>query len=123
MAMLRYLNHDMTIQIMEKGLDASALRQRIISNNIANVDTPGFKRSRVEFEEHLEKALRHRAIDLANVRPRIRQVTTEMKDDGNNVDIDYEMSALARNTVMYNAISQSVIEKFRTLSYVLKEVR
>lgn len=120
---LRYLNRDVTMQLMEKALGASALRHRVISNNIANVDTPGFKRSRVEFEEYLENALKSGITGLGRVAPRVKQVTTAMRDDGNNVDIDYEMSALAKNTVMYNAISQSVAEKFRMLSYVLKEVR
>lgn len=121
--MLRYLNNDLTLQIMEKGLDTSSVRHRVISNNIANVDTPGFKRSKVEFEEHLEKALRRGATDISKVRPRVKEIDTGMKDDGNNVDIDYEMAALAKNTIMYNAISQALIEKFSMLSYVLKEVR
>jgi flagellar basal-body rod protein FlgB len=122
-AVLGYLNRDLTIQVMEKGLDVASLRHRVISNNIANVATPGFKKSKVTFEEYLAKVVKRGATDLRSVKPSIVRVNTGMKEDGNNVDIDYEMAALSKNTIMYNAILQCVDGKFSILSSVLKEVR
>lgn len=113
--------------MLEKKLDAAALRQKVIANNLANVDTPGFKKSNVEFEDILRQAqnkdsLRLRTTDsrhidfsiniqAAQARVVIDNSTT-LRNDGNNVDIDSEMTALAKNAIDYQAISQILGNKY-----------
>jgi flagellar basal-body rod protein FlgB len=124
------------MDIMQLGLDAAATKQKVMANNLANVSTPGFKASEVSFEDELKIALegssglsgtvtneRHIPIGFPKgleVRPEIHKINqTEMRVDGNNVDIDREMALLAKNTIMYNALSQKVSGNFAKLKYVI----
>lgn len=119
---------------LQKGLDAGALRQRVIANNIANVNTPNYKKSTVAFESLLKKALGHGSIALNKTDPRHFGVTarldelqpevnlnetTSMRTDGNNVDVDEEMTNLAANGIQYQAIGRELSEHFSVLSYVI----
>jgi flagellar basal-body rod protein FlgB len=129
----RLLSTD-TLDLIQRGLDASALSHSVIANNIANVDTPGFKRSEVVFEEQLKNALalrdgapqqlalattdpRHIAMDavpdLDTIRPEVvTDVTSSLRNDGNNVDIDNEVSLLAQNTVRYQTLASITQHQF-----------
>jgi flagellar basal-body rod protein FlgB len=124
---------------LHKGLDAAAERQRVAAHNLANVNTPDFKRSEVSFEERLQGSLagvgrlplavthpRHigRQAVLAEVRHQVRRdYSSSMRSDGNNVDIDREMAAMAANQLKYNAMTQLVNEKYGLLRYVIHEGR
>lgn len=123
---------DISYQIIKNGLDASALRQKIISSNISNVNTPGYKSSRVDFENVLQKAMtgrgslvkthvKHIGLDeVSEVTAKV--VTTEghtMDENGNNVDIDREMVNLAANEIYYNALIEQVNRKLSGMSYVI----
>lgn len=113
---------------LEKGLDASWLRGQVIANNIANVQTVGFKTSSVEFESIFQDALDDAGYtadkdlnsisSLGNVEPIVTQDTdTSMRSDGNNVDIEAENASLAKNTIYYNTLLQklnSELEKINT---------
>ena len=125
--------------VLEKALDASWLRNEVIAHNIANADTPGYKKYRVEFEEELKSALeastlkgkrtRPKHLDIGassidEVRPRVvRTDGTQMREDGNNVDMDEEMTSLAKNAIMYNALVQKISGEFRKLKTVINEGR
>lgn len=114
--------------MLEKKLEASALRQKVIANNIANVDTPGFKTSHVEFENILQQAMNNkespplRKTDPRHIDPSMKvqtvqarvviDNTTSLRNDGNNVDIDKEMADLAKNGIDYQAISQILGQKY-----------
>jgi len=109
---------DSNAPLLLRTLDAAMLRSRVIANNIANVNTPGYKRVEVSFEEQLRQALdktrlkgvttneKHMDIgrrDLANVQPNAyRPVDPTLPSGVNNVDIDMEMSKLAENQIMFN---------------------
>lgn len=110
-------------RLMETALDAFTLRHRVTVNNIANGDTPGFKRSQVEFEELLNQATARQTIVGRRTDPRhipigaqsepvtakvVTDHTTLMNNNLNNVDIDYEMSRLAENQLRYNVVVQQV---------------
>lgn len=100
-------------------LDASAMRQKAIANNIANVNTPGYQRIEVSFESELQKALNpmrlagaqtqagHMPIgksDLAHIEPEAyRPDDPTLPGQVNNVDIDMEMAKLAENQILFNA--------------------
>ncbi len=107
-----------SMQTVLKSLDASMLRSRVIANNIANVNTPGFQRVEVSFEKELRQALdgtrlkgattseKHLPIgrkDISRVNPTAyKPIDATMPSGVNNVDIDTEMAKLAENQIMFN---------------------
>ncbi len=123
---------------MEKSLDAAWSRNEIISQNIANVDTPGYKRKDIAFEEYLSNSkkriagnrtdVRHIPIsssDIDSVDPTMTQDYSElsMRIDGNNVDIDTEMANLAKNSIKFNALTQMLNGSFSKIKSVISEGR
>jgi flagellar basal-body rod protein FlgB len=119
--------------LLRGGIAAAELRQQVIADNIANVDTPGFKRSEVLFEELLASRLGGQAgpklearrthekhIPFGRtgsvVRPRlVTDDSTSMNNNANNVDIDREMALLAKNQLRYNAMVQQLNHKISML--------
>lgn len=124
--MLDQIMNSPTMDYMQRGLQAASLRQEVISNNIANVNTPGFKRSEVIFESLLAKemGLDDENKKLQMVRTRDKHLpkplegkvsariqmdeTTTMRVDDNNVDIDVEMANLAKNQIYYSAMAKKI---------------
>jgi flagellar basal-body rod protein FlgB len=119
------------LTLMERALDAATIRQKVIANNIANVDTPYFKRSEVRFEELLERELQSPTLEGWRTHPRhipigkntlpqpeiVTDEHTAMNNNLNNVDIDYEMALMAKNQLRYNVLIQQVnneLKMFRT---------
>ncbi|MGG1520106.1 flagellar basal body rod protein FlgB [Paenibacillus oryzisoli] len=122
--------------LMERSLDASALRQKVVANNIANVDTPNYKRADVLFEELLQDQLngstpsiegrrtdpRHFVIGQSTSLPNSEVKTDEstaINNNMNNVDMDYEMSLMAKNQLKYNTMIQQMNSEFKKLRTVL----
>ena len=99
-----------------RALDASALRHQLIANNLANVNTPGFKRQDVAFEARLSRALEQKRTQGAassnpvdQVRPEVvTQSNGSERADGNNVDMEAENVNAAINSLRYEALSQMV---------------
>lgn len=123
--------------VLEKALSASSLRQKTISNNIANVNTPKFKRSEVLFEDILQQKMsgsqqlelaktneKHISTQSQALAPTMRMVAdNSFRTDGNNVDIDVEMANMAKNSIYYDALAQQLSRYFTTLKSVIKEGR
>lgn len=122
--------------VLQKALSSSALRQKVISNNIANVNTPGYKKSEVLFENKLQDALNQTGLplvrthekhldaenDRSNLEPSVvTDNTTSMRLDGNNVDIDKEMAGLAKNSIYYSAVAQQIGKHYNMLLSAIKE--
>jgi len=114
---------DVTSQALAAALRGAAARHKALADNIANVDTPGFIRKEVDFEEALGLALQRarrapqRAAELISSlspRPR-RDRSLPARADGNNVDIDREMVALARNSLRYHAANEGLAARIRLL--------
>ncbi len=121
---------DISYNLIKKGLDMSSLRQKTISNNIANINTPGYKVNKVEFEELLQTAKnvrmekthdRHFGIkDIDDIDLKVKKRnTTMLNDNGNNVDIDLEMTELSANEIYYNVLIRQVNSKLSSLNYVI----
>jgi flagellar basal-body rod protein FlgB len=114
---------DLTTRILERSLEAASLRQQTLANNIANVNTPGFKRSRVEFEQHLAEALKV-GDDPTTVRAQLtRETTSQGRPDGNNVDIEFEMTGLAENQIWHAALTRQITDHFARLRMAIHEGR
>jgi len=120
-----------SIKLMEQTLDAATFRQKVIANNVANADTPYFKRSNVVFEELLAKELTKKSIQGYRTDPRhipigsaaqiepqaVTDESTIMNNNLNNVDIDYEMALMAKNQLRYNVVVQQLgheLKMYRT---------
>lgn len=120
------------IRVLDKAADASWLRNEAISNNIANVDTPGYKRQDVAFESVLQKALgsnRYQSMDskVSAAKPKNLSVRTftdyssySYRLDGNNVDIENENVMLAENQLKYQGLLTGIQQEFTNLQTVMK---
>ncbi|HZP81733.1 MAG TPA: flagellar basal body rod protein FlgB [Chthonomonadaceae bacterium] len=110
-----------------RALDAAALRHQVIANNLANVNTPGYKRQEVQFEAQLARALAQRdnpcvraCTPISAIKPQVVTInTTSMRNDGNNVDMETEMVQLAANTLTFEALSDRIAGYFSGLKAVI----
>jgi flagellar basal-body rod protein FlgB len=122
------------ISELSLGLDWSAKRQQAIANNLANVDTPGFKRNEVTFPEALQQAASKQVI-LSRTHERhllpkptgtvstVVKSDTSHRNDGNNVDIELETAELVQNSLYYNALIDRAGDYFKSLRLVISEGR
>ncbi|MDD6058333.1 MAG: flagellar basal body rod protein FlgB [Clostridiales bacterium] len=125
------------INIMDKALDASWLRETALTNNIANMDTPFYKRQDVEFESVLKKELGRskfesldekvsrlngnaRKFGKLSVSPYTDSVNYSYRLDKNNVDPDTEPMELASEQLRYELLTKSVTDEFTRMQTVLK---
>jgi len=118
------------INVLEKACDAGWMRNSVISNNIANVDTPGYKRKDVDFEVYLNCAVSGGSslddeiagIDLETITGTTYTdyATVDYRLDGNNVDIDTENVELAKNQMKYYTMLDSISQEFTRLKSVMK---
>ena len=120
------------INVLDKAADASWTRESVLAQNIANVDTPGYKRKDLDFESQLQQQLKHykytnldekvKKTDLSKLKANIY---TDLSNysyrlDGNNVDIDTENVELASNQIKYNGLINSMNQEFTNLKLVMK---
>jgi len=130
-----------TVDILHRAMDASLVRRDVIANNIANADVPNFKRSVVNFESELKRALdsaknkpaleltltnpKHipnwRERDYREVQPRrVLDYVTTAKNNGNNVDPEEEMMLSVQNQLMYTLMAQAQTFEFGQINLVLR---
>lgn len=113
------------VNVLDKAIDASWVRNTVLNNNLANATTPGFKRQEVRFESNLEKELKK----LGSVDKRVSDVNlahlayetyTDLSNysyrlDGNNVDEAMEQAELASNQIKYQALIRALNSEFNRL--------
>ncbi|MFS0574233.1 flagellar basal body rod protein FlgB [Sporosarcina sp. 179-K 3D1 HS] len=121
-----------TISNLERGLDFSATKAKVISQNIANVDTPNYKAKNVSFKDVLadvkNTSLQAHRTDERHIPFRQRSAhpgvfsysNLRYRQDGNGVDMDKEQADLAANQIYYNALIDRLNGKFNTLQNVIK---
>lgn len=128
------------LAILSREMGVSVLRGNVIANNVANADTPNFKRSVVNFEAQLKRALdsekaeafpqyltdrRHivfqKPMDWRDVTPRrVLDYLTEAKNNGNNVDVEEEGMNALNNQLLYTTLAQVVSSEFQRVNIVLR---
>ncbi len=129
-----------TLDIVHRTMDVSLLRRNVIANNIANSDTPNFKRTVVNFESELDRALEsekvnapkaamthekhipfYRPINYRTVQPRrVLDYLSTSKNNGNNVDVEEEMMNALHNQLNYNLMVDALSSQFRQINLVLR---
>ncbi|MCY8945400.1 flagellar basal body rod protein FlgB [Bacillus atrophaeus] len=119
-----------TIQNLENALGRANIKQKVITNNIANIDTPNYKAKKVSFQNLLNQESSrlesvktdYRHVDFSDTGSKGSIVTnsnTAYQQNGNNVDIDKEMTDLAENQINYQALVERMSGKFNSLKTVL----
>lgn len=122
------------INVLDRAADGAWKRNEIIANNIANANTPNYKRKDVSFESEFQSALMamrdgnldtkvaelNDHLDYMNSRTYIDHPGYSYRLDGNNVDIDTENVELASNQIKYNGIVNSINYEFENLKAVIK---
>jgi flagellar basal-body rod protein FlgB len=104
------------LNVLAQLLDAAAMRHRVLAQNVANVNTPGYRRKDVQFEDEFA-----RAMSVADggpvppVRPRVVIADGPERVDGNTVDLDREMNNVQKNALLYEAAAQIVASRVATL--------
>lgn len=120
------------INVLGTSLDAASTRNDIINHNIANVNTPNYKRKDIRFETELKHAFarasqdtvdaRVKNLDLEALTPEIYTDYAELsyRYDGNNVDINNENAILAKNQIKYNGMMDLLNKNFSQLKSVMQ---
>ena len=126
-----------TISLLERSLDLRSLNQRVLASNIANQDTPNYKAVELEVTEEMNRKKESKS-GLSLERTHIRHLPIKnrarnsvkfktakapefsLRGDGNTVDIDRTMGQLSKNTLLYNAATQLISDKFKGLKNAMK---
>lgn len=129
------------LMILQKSLDALAVQHQAIANNMANVDTPNFKRTVVSFQDKLREALNQNPtsplwrthpmhfpmanrISLDDFKPDVRTITDTIgRNDGNNVDLEMEQGLLAESSILYNGLTNVTNRYMANLKHAISEGR
>ncbi len=118
-----------TIDLLSRMLYFREARHKVIASNIANIDTPGYQPSRIDFKENLAEIVGSPKLPLTLTHPmhinplKGCQIDFKTSPSGDRVDIDKEMADLAENQIMYNTTVELLARKFRGLQTVLKETK
>lgn len=123
------------VNVLSSAADAAWTRNEVLNNNIANVDTPGYKRQDMVFETLLQNEIGRQGktsstldqkvanVDYKKLKPYVytdhSQLSTRL--DGNNVDIDVEEAELASNQLMYDGIIEGLNSEFERMKAVLSK--
>jgi flagellar basal-body rod protein FlgB len=133
----KLLFSDNTPKAMKKSLDLMSTRQSVITSNVGNVDTPGFKASEIDFQGQLREALgsksqlKLQATNEKHFGPKSSNISSltadpfeeddAAKSNGNNVDVDKEMAKMAENQIFYNAVIQLMMKRGSTVRASITE--
>ncbi|RJR36396.1 MAG: flagellar basal body rod protein FlgB [Deltaproteobacteria bacterium] len=117
---------DKAMQLLEKSLNWRVRQQEIIAGNIANLDTPNFKRKEMDFQNILESYSKGNSLEMGLVQtdpghirgPKVSQAMVE--ETSEEVDLDQEMVRMADNQISYNASVQMLIKKCDFLRTVIE---
>ncbi|MDR3146331.1 MAG: flagellar basal body rod protein FlgB [Treponema sp.] len=134
-------NFTKTVDLLHRAMDATLIRRSVIANNLANAEVPNFKRSEVNFESELKKALetekQRPALELALTDPkhipnwrerdyrevqprRVLDYISTSKNNGNNVDSEQEVMLALENQMMYTLLAQAETFEFSQVNLVLR---
>lgn len=129
---------DKTPKVVKKSVDFNARKASITSSNIANAETPGYKAVRMNFEEELKSAasgnllkmkttnrnhIQPKGGTLANLEPRIEVDRSPGRIDGNNVDIDREVTDMAETQIAYEAAISAMKKRGAIVKYAVTDAR
>jgi len=109
------------MNLLEAGIKAESIRQRAIASNIANLETPGYRRVDVNFEELFAKALDSRgAIDLSVIEPQLyRPRQTPVKANGNDVNLESEVGEMIKNSLRHKTFIRLLSKRYKQMEMAI----
>lgn len=111
-------------KMMQKGLDMLWQKQQVISDNLANADTPGYKSKSVSFQNILsEEYYRNHPEAIDDLTPTLTIDPSSIRADGNNVDVDSESLELWRTYAQYSYLNRKISGQFTNMRYVLDNLK
>ena len=110
------------MQLMEAGIKAESARQKAIASNIANMNSPGYRRLDIRFEEILAKELkRSDRIDVEGLEAEIYQPnSTAVKPNGNDVALDMEVGEMVKNSLRHRTFMAVLKKKYQQMQLAIK---
>lgn len=105
------------LSAIERAMDGSMAQQNVVSQNIANIDTPNYKAKKIVFDDAFQDALNAGSHERSYYE--VTDTTGAVQNNGNNVSVDNEMSKLAQNQLYYQALSQAASNQFQQFNTVL----
>ena len=109
------------IDIIEAGISSESLRQKAIANNVANLQTPGYRRVDVKFKELLAKAMDSEGnLDLSEITAEIYQPqNTALKSNGNDVSLEVEVGEMVKNSLRHKAYIRVLQKKYQQIDLAI----
>ena len=104
---------DRMFPVLENLLTLTSKRQQILAGNVANIDTPGYRAKDISFADELDGNL--------DVSARVFEVETKEKPNGNNVDLDRELTEITKNGLQYVTLVQYLNQRIKTLRAAISE--
>jgi len=108
-------------ELLQLGIKAESLRQQAIANNIANLQTPGYRRVEVKFEQLLAKAMQSgKEVKLSKVEPQFYQpMDTPVKSNGNDVEFEKEIGELVKNSLRHKTYVRVLNNKYKQIELAI----
>jgi flagellar basal-body rod protein FlgB len=116
------LNDNKIIDLLESGMRAEGLRQRAIANNVANLNTEGFRRSDINFEKILTRAIEKqdsfdpKQMKIEFVQPK----TTPINEFNNDVSLDKETGEMIKNTALHKTYMLLLKKKYQQMDLAMR---
>ncbi len=119
---------DRTVQLMQDRLSLSSLNQKLISGNLANINTPGYRAKEVSFDKALRESLEEQVLQMvrsngSHIAPDnpVQAMTAPEVVESGGVDLDTEMVKLARNSIEYQYMVSMLNKKFTMLKTAITD--
>jgi flagellar basal-body rod protein FlgB len=109
---------------LQSALSRTTQRQALLTDNIANINTPGYKRQDIDFHVALQNQIGGRTqaqIDLDDSRAQALSDQTSLRPDGNNVDMEREVTSMAQMDLRYQALTEMTSDYFTQMKSVIRE--
>lgn len=103
------------ISLLEAGISAESARQKAVAGNIANLNTPGYRRSDIRFEEVLSKVIEsNQNVNPSELKPEFYQpMNTPVDANGNDVSLDTEVGQMVKNSLMHKTYAMLLRKKYQ----------
>ncbi|MBF0328309.1 MAG: flagellar basal body rod protein FlgB [Nitrospirae bacterium] len=114
---------DKSMVLLEKMIDITAYRQRLLASNVANIDTPNYKAKDISFQKELDSAVSEAARGLKGVNHKyevFESPSSMASRDGNTVNLDIEMAKVGENSMIFSTAAQLMAMKVRMMKEAIK---
>ncbi len=113
---------EVIFDLITAGMRAEELRQKAIANNVANMETPGYRRIDVRFEELVAKAMESgQEADISKIEPEVYQpMTTRVASNGNDVSWEHEVGQMVQNTLRHRALVKLLNKKLEQITLAMQ---